>query len=107
MLSLPRACSNFENIMHLQVDLRNESINLDRFRDNFECNTKNDTMKISFPEPFLSERECLIEDYIKDSKSISAYLVDDSASGLLARRKLAGPLLRAFLKMIFVDNFVQ
>ena len=107
MLSLPRACQNFNDIMQLQVDLRKEGQNLDRFRNNFKCTTKNDKNKVSFPEPILSEVDCLVEDYMEDSKPISEYLFDDSSAGTTVRRKLAGPLLRAFLQMVFMDNFIH
>ncbi len=106
MLSLPRACKNFTDILHLQVDLRNESQNLDKFRQNFNYEIKEDS-KVSFPQPILSECDCLVEDYMVDSKPISEYLFDDSSDGMAIRRKLAGPLLRAFLKMVFMDNFVH
>ena len=112
MLSLPRACKNFTDIMQLQVDLRNESQNLNKFLDNFDCRssnkkTKAELSKVSFPEPILSECNCLVEDFMDDSKPISEYLFDESSSGMDVRRKLAGPLLRAFLKMVFMDNFVH
>lgn len=92
--------------MKLQTDLRNESQNLDKFRQNFDSEMKQDS-KVSFPKPILSECDCLIEDYMDDSKPISDYLFDDSANGMAIRRTLAGPLLRAFLKMVFMDNFVH
>lgn len=107
MFSLPRACKNFTDIMQLQVDLRNESHNLDRFRENFKCKVNNNTGKVSFPEPILSEYDCLVEDYMDNSRCISEYLFDESSNGMLVRRKLAGPLLRAFLQMVFMDNFVH
>ena len=92
--------------MQLQVDLRNESQNLYKFRDNFDYEMTKGA-KVSFPKPILSECDCLIEDYMDDSKPISEYLFDESANGMAIRRELAGPLLRAFLKMVFMDNFVH
>lgn len=93
--------------MNLQVDLRNEGYNLDQFRDNFKCNTKKDVMKVSFPEPIVSEPDCLVEDYMDDSRPINEYLLDESTNGMTVRRQLAGPLLRAFLQMVFMDNFIH
>ena len=36
-----------------------------------------------------------------DAVPISRYLADDSSEGLKVRKRLAGPLLRAFFKMVF------
>lgn len=109
MLSLPRAVANFSDIMWRQVDLRIEGDNLHKFRSNFHCSDSIDTpSSVDFPMPeegFVSER-VLVEEHI-DAKPISTYLADDSPMGLELRRRLAGPLLRAFLKMVFVDNFVH
>jgi aarF domain-containing kinase len=109
MLSLPRAVANFSDIMKRQVDLRIEGDNLRRFRCNFDCSESQQSHSaIDFPQPidgFISEH-VLVEDHI-DAKPISIYLADDSPRGLEVRKKLAGPLLRAFLKMVFVDNFVH
>merc|ERR1712038_2068210 len=105
MLSLPRACKNFTNIMHLQIDLRNESNNLDQFRDNFDCvrvEERKERAEVSFPQPILCESNCLVEDFMGNSRPISEYLLDDSENGMSVRRELAGPLLRAFLKMVFM-----
>lgn len=109
MLSLPRAVANFSDILRRQVDLRIEGDNLRTFRSNFDCLESNQVESvINFPQPvdgFISE--CvLVEEYI-EAKPISYYLADDSPKGLEIRKKLAGPLLRAFLKMVFIDNFVH
>lgn len=109
MLSLPRAVSNFSDIMKRQVDLRIEGNNLHIFRSNFDCSDTNTTPSvIDFPKPeegFISEH-VLVEDHI-EAKPISLFLADGSPEGLEIRKKLAGPLLRAFLKMVFIDNFVH
>jgi len=109
MLSLPRAVSNFADIMRRQVDLRIERDNLDIFRDNFGCSDKASPL-INFPEPqchWVSE-QVLVEDYIGDgARPISDYLEDDSVSGLKERRALAGTFVRSALKMVFTDNFVH
>ena len=133
MLSLPRAVANFSDVMTRQVDLRIESSNLQVFRENFGCSEGNKFVKetdggsigsyfsaktsraknpptIEFPKPeegWISEK-VLVEDHAgDDAVPISRYLADDSPARLEARRKLAKPLLRAFLKMVFVDNFVH
>jgi len=122
MLSLPRAVSNFADTVERQVDLRIEGRNLESFRRNFGCigcyceddesttSSHHHPRAINFPRPemeWMSER-VLVEEYAgDDALPISRYLADDSPEGLEVRKRLAGPLLRAFLKMVFVDNFIH
>jgi aarF domain-containing kinase len=101
MLSLPRATENFAQILRRQVDMTIEGSNLKQFRDNFDSQHK-----CSFPQPIMFSKCCLVEEYI-DAKPISHFLFDESVEGREIRKKIAGPLLRAFLKMVFVDNFVH
>ena len=123
MLSLPRAVSNFANVMERQVDLRIEGENLQIFRDNFvghdsskfdadedEWSSLKSNPTITFPRPepsWISEQVLVEEHAGDDAVPISRYLTDDSPDGLKTRKQLAGPLLRAFLKMVFVDNFIH
>ena len=120
MLSLPRAVSNFADVMRRQVDLRVEGENLRVFRENFGCGEEEDvggggfgssgTPAITFPRPepgWVSERVLVEEHAGDDAVPISRYLSDDSPQGLKTRKVLAGPLLRAFLKMVFVHNFIH
>ena len=103
MLSLPRAVTNFADIMRRQVDLRVERDNLESFRDNFKSSPA-----VYFPEPLWVSEQVLVEDYIGDgAKPISHYLEDDSVNGLKERRALAGTFVRSALKMVFTDNFVH
>jgi aarF domain-containing kinase len=109
MMNLPKVTSNFAHIMRHQLDLRNESDHLDVFRYNFSYNDNPASVgvpKVKFPRPILAEADCLVEDY-EDAVPISILLKDDSEKGLELRRKLAGLLLRSFLKMVFIDNFVH
>ena len=115
MLSLPRAVSNFANVIERQVDLRVEGSNLQTFRHNFSI-TDDDHLNskhlpiITFPKPevdWISEK-ILVEEYAGDNAvPISKYLADDSPEGLKIRKKIAGPLLRGFLKMVFIDNMIH
>ncbi|KAL7463838.1 hypothetical protein ACHAXS_004192 [Conticribra weissflogii] len=110
MLSLPRAVANFSDVMKRQVDLRIEGANLHAFRRNFRCSENKSPKSIDFPEPengWVSEKVLVEAHAGEDAVPISRYLADDSPNGLETRRKLAGPLLRAFLKMVFLDNFVH
>jgi len=111
MLSLPRAVTNFSNVIERQVDLRVEGDNLKVFRHNFDCSDSNKRPQaITFPKPepdWISEK-VLVEEYAgDDAVPIAQYLSDDSQEGLFIRKKLAGPLLRGFLKMVFTDNFIH
>lgn len=111
MVNLPRATENFGKVLRLQADLTNEARNLQQFRSNFykDDNDKEKNSAIAFPQPipgWFSSR-VLVEDYVLDAIPISNYLQDSTPDGLVLRRKLAGPLLRAFLKMVFIDNFIH
>jgi len=111
MLSLPRAVTNFSNVIERQVDLRVEGDNLQVFRHNFDCSDSNKRpQSITFPNPepdWISEK-VLVEEYAgDDAVPIARYLSDNSQEGLKIRKKLAGPLLRGFLKMVFTDNFIH
>ena len=99
MMNLPRVCGNFAQVMEHQIDLRNEAKHLHLFRENFALENKNEKIaKVSFPRPIISDADCLIEDY-EDALPISKYLNDESAKGMELRKRLAGPLLRSFLKV--------
>lgn len=110
MMSLPRAVSTFATAMERQVDLQIECNNLLRFRDNFGCSDDSVNDVITFPRPdlfWVSERVLVEEHAGDDAVPISNYLLDDSPEGLQTRKELAGPLLLAFLKMVFIDNFIH
>ena len=110
MMSLPRAVSTFATAMERQVDLQIECNNLCRFRANFGCSDGSINDVITFPRPevdWVSERVLVEEHAGDDAVPISNYLLDDSPEGLQTRKELAGPLLLAFLKMVFIDNFIH
>jgi len=88
---------------------------------------------VSFPRPVEGwiAQDVLVEDLISDDSTqdrnvsgsskdaynaqtisstvspIADFLSDDSIEGMRSRKALAAPLLRAFLKMVFVDNFIH
>lgn len=111
-LGLPRAVENFASILRHQVDLRNECSNLKTFIENFGLprghKVDTNSVNIAFPIPLVdwSTPEVLVEEYA-EGQSISVYLSDHSEAGLVTRRLLARPLLQAYLKMVFIDNFVH
>lgn len=104
MINLPRVAQNFGFILRSSADLRVEGLNLEQFDKNFA-----DQPLVCFPRPVEGwvDRRVLVEEYVGDSKPISEFLQDTSPEGWKRRKKLAGPLLRAFLKMVFLDNFVH
>lgn len=106
MLSLPRVVSNFGFILTEQADLTVEANNLLQFHGNFY---KSKQSSIVFPIPMKGwiSQDVLVEELVTDATPIADFLHDSSEQGLQTRRELAGPLLRAFLKMVFLDNFVH
>jgi aarF domain-containing kinase len=111
LLNLPNAAYNFGVILQRQADLSLEAANLETFRHNFEKarKKKHGQTQVSFPQPMpgWSGPEVLVEELIQDAKPIAEFLKDDSKEGQQVRKELAAPLLRAFLKMVFTDNFVH
>jgi len=112
MLNLPRATENFGALLRIQVDLTIEAKNLQRFRSNFYHDSEEEEHQssITFPQPleeWCSSPKVIIEDFVHDAEPIANFLKDSSPAGITIRRELAGPLLRAFLKMIFLDNFIH
>lgn len=111
MLNLPRAVEEFSVVIRDQADLRIEAENLRQFRRNFYKNSQQteDRSSIVFPQPIDGwvSSDVLVEDYAHDSVPIANFLLDSSQEGMSIRRELAGPLLRAFFKMVFLDNFIH
>lgn len=101
MVNLPKATANFADVMRRQLDLQIEGENLTTFHLHFK-----DFRHIGFPKPIVADTNVLIESY-EGNLPITKFLADESDEGIAHRRKLAGPLLRAFLKMMFIDNFVH
>jgi aarF domain-containing kinase len=111
IMNLPRAAENFGNVLRLQADLTVEAINLKKFRSNFFKDEQDEERHslIVFPQPVDGwiTSQVIVEDYVEDAIPIAEYLKDSSEQGIEIRRELAVPLLRAFLKMVFMDNFVH
>jgi len=110
MLNLPRAVANFGAILHRQADLIFEADNLARFRHNFYLYEDEDQeSKILFPRPLEGwvSTQVLVEDLVVNATPIADFLKDSTEEGIRIRRELASPLLRAFLKMVFIDNFIH
>jgi aarF domain-containing kinase len=110
LLNLPRAVDNFGAVLLRQADLQIEAQNLLQFRSNFYRNDKDERESaILFPKPrpgWIS-KHVLVEDLVTDAIPIAEYLKDSTEQGIQIRKEIASPLLRAFLKMVFLDNFVH
>lgn len=111
MLNLPRAVEEFSVVLRDQADLTTEAENLRIFRTNFfkDSKEREDQSTISFPQPIdgWTAPDVIVEDYVNDAVPITDFLLDSSQEGMRKRMELAGPLLRAFLKMVFIDNFIH
>lgn len=109
VMNLPRVTENFSVILRQQADLAVEGKNLLLFRRNFYGkNDKNkDESAVFFPEPIWMSEKVLVEDLVENSRPISFHLSDSTVEGWKTRKELAGPLLRSFLKMVFLDNCIH
>lgn len=110
VMNLSGATTTFGSVLRRQADLHIEATNLEQFRKNF-YKSKDDltSSAVFFPGPMKGwvSNTVLVEDLVNDAVPISVYLRDDSKDGRAIRKELASPLLRAFLKMVFLDNFVH
>lgn len=131
-LSLSDCVEEFSKLMMLQLDMKLEADNLERFRENFRCvatesgnstiDSENimrylqrifggnkDTMrsqKVTFPQPFrpLVTTNILVESY-EPGRSISETTAD--MNDVQLRKEIATAGLDAILKMVFEDNFIH
>lgn len=96
-LSMYETVDEFGKLMECQLDLRREATNLERFRRDFEGDPT-----LVFPRPLYPwvTENVLVEEF-KDGKPISTYFGGDNT------RQLARIGLQAFLKMVFLTNFVH
>ena len=109
MMNLPHVQENFAQVMRAQIDLQIESRHLENFRKNFDCDQEQNC-KISFPKPLYAHECVLVEEYV-DSLPISAYMPHNEEESnelhTIRRKEIAAPLLRSFLKMVFMDNYIH
>lgn len=100
-VSLPEEVAVFSELMLSQLNLRQEALNLDRFRHNF----RESGGVISFPKPALSfcSHDLLVEQHIDavPLKYFMSYGSDEFDS------RIAALGLNAFLKMLLLDNFTH
>lgn len=100
-LSLVEMTEEFSELMLRQLDMRVEAAALDRFRNNFADKR---WRRISFPKVLFSSEMVLVESFEEGdllSKALRTNLTP------VACKDIAGAGVDAFLKMVFVDNFVH
>lgn len=97
-LSLPDEVDQFALMMRLQLDMRIEAHNLDKFRKNFA--KMND---IKFPAPWFSSRKILIEERIEGVGMDRILKLKRNPMS----KQISDKIVDSFLKMMILDNFVH
>ncbi|KAL4070590.1 hypothetical protein J3A83DRAFT_4244344 [Scleroderma citrinum] len=100
-ISLPEEVAVFGDMMHQQLDLRNEAENLITFEGNFASRS----LPVTFPRPLkeFSTSDLLMEEYEK-ALPMEAFLKN---GGGPFDKQIATIGLDAFLNMLLLDNFVH
>ena len=98
LLHLPRVVENFSSHLQQQLSLQQEYENLQRFHTNFQ-----NSSDVKLPLPIYSNDALMIQELITNAKPISQYYDFPNET----KKKLAQSLMGAFLKMMFLDNFVH
>lgn len=102
-LSLTDEVKNFSLFMNMQLDLRIEAMNLDKFNRDFQ----NESL-ISFPKPYLhyTTRTILFEEYIY-ALPMGRFLGEKDGLTDVDTYKVSHPFVMAFLNMMILNNFVH
>lgn len=104
-LSLPDEVKNFDNLMNLQLDLRIEGLNLNKFQENYK-----DDLFVNFPKPYLkfSNRSILVEEYINGvSMSKMLELKNSKKLNNDMSKQLSDKVIDSFLQMLILNNFIH
>ena len=102
-LNLRGVVEEFADLLKLQLDLRQEASNLERFNENFK-----DEEAIVFPRlvpEFPSSKDVLVETFV-DGIPVLQFARERQADRELLH-KLCVSAIRGVCKMIFLDNFVH
>ncbi|CDR45820.1 CYFA0S20e00562g1_1 [Cyberlindnera fabianii] len=104
-LSLPDEVNNFGVLMNLQLDLRIEGLNLQKFQSQYKSD-----FFVNFPTPYLkfSNRSILVEEYI-NGISMSTMLELNAQKKIPEHlaRQLGDKVLDSFLHMLIMENFIH
>ncbi|KAF2665703.1 ABC1-domain-containing protein [Microthyrium microscopicum] len=99
-LSFPDEVVQFGEMMKLQLDLRIESANLTRFRQNF---AERSTAWFPFPYTDYTTRNVLIEEFAQGIP-LADFLEN---GGGAFQKEIADEGLDAFMRMLLIDNFIH
>ena len=100
-LSLPQEVDQFAMMMRLQLDMRIEAKNLERFRKNFKK-----SLDVKFPVPWFSSRRVLIEERVQGI-GMSRVLELKRLNNKHMSKQVSDVIVDSFLKMLILDNFVH
>lgn len=93
-LSLEESVDEFASLMEMQMNLEREAHNLERFIQDFQ-----DDPTVVFPQP--------IYPWVSGNVLVEDFLQGEPISNFFPSKKLAEKGLQAFLRMLFVTNFVH
>lgn len=102
-LNMEGVVEEFAGLLKLQIDLRREAANLERFNANFKSDPA-----IQFPElvPGFAPSEKVLVETFCEGVPVLQFCRDNQENQLLLS-KLCVQAIRAVCKMIFIDNFVH
>ena len=121
-IALAECIDMFSDHMKNQLDLRVEANNLIRFQENFRRSqasaffSQSECDHVRFPEPLVAQEGVLIQTFEEGDPILSVLLNADedpppdgaSSEATKAEKKLLADIgVRAFLKMVLVDNYVH
>lgn len=103
-LSLPSEVDQFSILMNIQLDLRIEALNLERFNENFK-----NSIQVKFPKPFLplSNRDVMFEEHVYGLSMEKFLSTKKQINDVELCKKVSDPFVDAFLQMLILDDFVH
>lgn len=103
-LSLPDEVEQFSFFMNLQLDLRIESMNLLKFKENFKI-----SLDVKFPQTFLeiTNPDVLFEEYINAFKMEDFLKIKNKMNEAELSQRISTPFVNAFLEMMITHDFVH
>jgi predicted unusual protein kinase regulating ubiquinone biosynthesis (AarF/ABC1/UbiB family) len=93
--------TDFEALMHRQMDLRVEARNLNRFRENF---AQEPGMNVDFPRPIFTTESVLVETFA-EGRPINEFINGDYSPKV--KKIIADAGVQVSLKMVFKHNFIH
>lgn len=93
--------TDFEALMHRQMDLRIEARNLNRFRENFAAHPE---LNVEFPRPIFTTEGVLVETFA-EGQPINDFIHGDYSPEV--KKVIADAGVEVSLKMVFTHNFIH